>query len=114
MRQTEGNPLAAGLIAFGGGLLAASLLPVTQPEREAGQQLKDSDVMESAKQAATESGQRIADEAKHAAQQSAEQIKDTATEAAKATGQDARHKAGQVKDQTRESAQQVSDRAKDN
>ena len=26
-RQTEGNPLAAGLIAFGVGLLAASLLP---------------------------------------------------------------------------------------
>ncbi|WP_256356265.1 DUF3618 domain-containing protein [Streptomyces sp. PKU-EA00015] len=30
MRQTQGNPLAAGLIAFGAGLLAASLLPASE------------------------------------------------------------------------------------
>ncbi|MEV6490558.1 DUF3618 domain-containing protein, partial [Actinoplanes sp. NPDC051633] len=28
-QQTRGNPLAAGIIAFGAGLLAASLIPVT-------------------------------------------------------------------------------------
>jgi hypothetical protein len=32
IRQTQGNPLAAGLIAFGAGLLAASLLPTSQAE----------------------------------------------------------------------------------
>ncbi|WIX84268.1 hypothetical protein QRX50_19710 [Amycolatopsis carbonis] len=33
-RGTEGNPLAAGLIAFGAGWLVASLLPGTERERE--------------------------------------------------------------------------------
>jgi hypothetical protein len=31
-RTTQGNPVAAGLIAFGAGLLAASLLPETDAE----------------------------------------------------------------------------------
>ncbi len=38
--KTEGNPLAAGLIAFGAGLLVASLVPASQKEREAADSLK--------------------------------------------------------------------------
>src|SRR4051794_757633 len=33
--RTEGNPFAAGLIAFGAGLLVAALLPASEREREA-------------------------------------------------------------------------------
>ena len=40
-RQTQGNPLAAGLIAFGVGWLVSSLLPDSQKERELAHQLKD-------------------------------------------------------------------------
>jgi hypothetical protein len=36
-QQTEGNPLAAGIIAFGVGMLAATLIPTTDAERRAGQ-----------------------------------------------------------------------------
>jgi hypothetical protein len=32
-RQTQGNPIAAGLIAFGAGMLVASLLPATDLEK---------------------------------------------------------------------------------
>ena len=32
-RRTQGNPLTAGLIAFGAGWLLASLLPATEPEQ---------------------------------------------------------------------------------
>jgi len=40
-RQTPGNPIAAGLIAFGAGMLVASLLPATTIERQAGQALRE-------------------------------------------------------------------------
>jgi hypothetical protein len=40
-RKTEGNPLAAGLIAFGAGWLVSSLIPATRPERQATAALKD-------------------------------------------------------------------------
>ncbi|MEH6373342.1 phage holin family protein [Streptomyces sp. KLMMK] len=39
VRRTQGNLLAAGLIAFGAGLLAASLLPVSQAEQQAAAEL---------------------------------------------------------------------------
>ncbi|MEV8100297.1 DUF3618 domain-containing protein [Kitasatospora sp. NPDC085879] len=35
-RQTQGSPLAAGIMAFGAGLLAAALLPASAAERAAG------------------------------------------------------------------------------
>src|SRR5215218_5037338 len=38
VRQTQGNPLAAGMIAFGVGWLVSSLLPATQREQELAQQ----------------------------------------------------------------------------
>src|SRR5690349_21063229 len=40
-RGTEGNPLAAGLIAFGLGWLTASLLPASKPEQELAGEAKD-------------------------------------------------------------------------
>ena len=39
-RKTQGNPFAAGLIAFGVGWLASSLLPSTQKEQEAATAVK--------------------------------------------------------------------------
>jgi len=40
-RGTRGNPLAAGLIAFGGGWLLGSLLPASSAEQQAATSLKD-------------------------------------------------------------------------
>jgi len=40
-RRTEGNPLAAGLIAFGAGWLLSSLLPASTPEQQVATQVKD-------------------------------------------------------------------------
>ncbi|MQA83592.1 MAG: DUF3618 domain-containing protein [Streptosporangiales bacterium] len=99
LRQTQGNPLTVGLIVFGGGLLAASLLPTSAGERRAGQVLVDrtTDAAEPVKQAATESAQRISGETKTAAQQAAENVKQTAAGAAKTTGRQAREHARQVK-----------------
>ena len=38
--RTQGNPLAAGLIAFGAGLLVSALIPASQKEREAADALR--------------------------------------------------------------------------
>ena len=38
VRQTQGNPLAAGLIAFGVGWLVSSLLPASEKEKQLAQQ----------------------------------------------------------------------------
>src|SRR6476469_7954584 len=71
VRQTQGNPLAAGLIAFGVGWLVSSLLPATQKEQELAQQAENAvrehkdALLEPAKQAA----QEIGDQLKPAAQQ---------------------------------------------
>jgi hypothetical protein len=40
-RATQGSPIGVGLIAFGGGLLAAALIPETAAERQAVQELSE-------------------------------------------------------------------------
>ena len=84
VRQTQGNPLAAGLIAFGVGWLVSSLLPASEKEKQLAQQAetairenKDA-LLEPAKQAA----QEIGDQLKPAAQQAMESVKATAQDAA--------------------------------
>ena len=84
VRQTQGNPLAAGLIAFGAGWLISSLLPASQKEQQLAQQAetalrenKDM-LLEPAKQAAHEMGEQL----KPAAQEAVESVKATAQDAA--------------------------------
>ena len=40
-RRAQGSPIAAGLIAFGAGLLVSSLLPASRPEQDAAQAVKE-------------------------------------------------------------------------
>jgi hypothetical protein len=84
VKQTQGNPLAAGLIAFGVGWLVSSLLPASEKEKQLAQQAesavrehKDA-LLEPAKQAA----QEIGDQLKPAAQDAVESVKATAQDAA--------------------------------
>jgi ElaB/YqjD/DUF883 family membrane-anchored ribosome-binding protein len=106
VRQTQGNPLAAGLIAFGVGWLVSSLLPASEKEKQLAQQAetairenKDA-LLEPAKQAAQEVGEQL----KPAAQQAVESVKATAQDAAttvaeegKAAAADVQGKAQQAK-----------------
>ena len=112
-RQVQGNPLAAGLISFGAGLLTASLLPRTAAERQAKAQLSDraADIVEPVKHAAEESAQRLKSDAAASAKEAAQEVKETATEAGRATGQQVGEQAGQVKDQARAAGRQVADEA---
>ncbi|SET09915.1 Protein of unknown function [Nonomuraea wenchangensis] len=99
-RGTQGNPLAAGLIAFGAGLLAAALIPRTQAEEQAVGQLREQvgDVLEPVREAGMESVRQLGQEAREVAGQAAHQVRETAAEAAGDTAQHAREQARQVTD----------------
>lgn len=90
--QTQGNPIAAGVIAFGVGMLAATLIPVTDAEKRAGQELKDhsDQLTDKVKEAAGE----LKDDLGGTVQEAAARVKDTAQDAVQTT-----------KDQARSSAQ---------
>jgi uncharacterized protein YjbJ (UPF0337 family) len=105
-QQTQGNPLAAGIIAFGVGMLAATLIPVTDAERRAGQELKDrsGDLTDKVKDVATE----MKDDLSGTVQQAAGQVKETAADAAQTTKQQAQSSAQDARDQTKQAAQNAS------
>ncbi len=98
--QTQGNPLAAGIIAFGVGMLAATLIPVTDAERRAGQQLKDNsgELTDKVKDIATD----VKDDLSGPVQQAVGQVKDTARDAVQTTRDQAQSSAVDVKEQTRQ------------
>jgi gas vesicle protein len=114
--KAQGNPLAAGLIAFGAGMLISALIPASEKEAQAAQR---------AVEAAKEHGQPLVDEAKSVGQQMGQDLKESATDSAqqvKATAQDSaqtvkeqgQDSARTVKDQGQASAQTVKDDARPN
>jgi len=103
--KAEGNPLAVGLIAFGLGMLASSLIPASAKEQEAAERLK-------------EKAQPLMDEVTHAAQESAEHlrepamdaanaVKDAAGEAVDAVRSEASGAAGEVRDQAQQARDEL-------
>ncbi|HEV2537694.1 MAG TPA: DUF3618 domain-containing protein [Streptosporangiaceae bacterium] len=112
-RRATGNPLAAGLIAFGAGWLLSALLPASQPEQQVATQVKDFAVEQGrpvAKQLG-DAGQEAAQELRESAQQRAESVKQTATDAASTVRDEAQSAASDVKGQAQESAGRVRDQA---
>jgi hypothetical protein len=77
--KTQGNPFAAGLIAFGAGLLVSSLIPPSQKEREAAEALKQA--AEPVTTQLTEAAKDMAEGLREPAQEAVENVKATATDA---------------------------------
>jgi hypothetical protein len=109
IRQTQGNPLAAGLIAFGVGWLVSSLLPASEKEKQLAQQAesavrehKDA-LLEPAKQAAQEIGEQL----KPAAQDAVESVKSTAQDAAATVKDEGQSAVQDVQGQAQQSKQKV-------
>jgi cell division septum initiation protein DivIVA len=98
-RQAQGNPVAAGVIAFGAGLLAASLLPATEQEQQAARKLKEQ--TEPLQDELKQAGRQVADDLKSSAQESAEQVKQTSSDAAREVTDHARSSAQSVQDEAR-------------
>jgi uncharacterized protein YjbJ (UPF0337 family) len=104
--HAKGNPVAAGIIAFGVGMLAATLLPTTDAERRAGQQLKDNtgELTDKVKDLADE----MKDDLSATVQQAAGQVKETAQDAVRETKGQAQSSAQNAKDRTKQAAQSAS------
>jgi hypothetical protein len=112
-RRTTGNPLAAGLIAFGAGLLLSSLLPASEPEQQVATQVKDfaTEQGRPVAQQLGQAGQEAAQELKESAQLRAESVRQTAADAASTVKGEAQSAAADVKDQAQESTGRVRDQA---
>jgi gas vesicle protein len=100
VHQTQGNPLVAGAVAFGVGVLMASVFPATAKEQEVADQLKDKaqPLTDDLKQ----TGQQIAEHLKEPAREAVESVKQAATEGQQALTDTAKDAA----DSTRQAARQ--------
>ncbi|WP_299531797.1 DUF3618 domain-containing protein [uncultured Streptomyces sp.] len=107
-RQTQGSPLAAGVIAFGAGMLAAALLPASEAEERAGAKLREhsDELLGPARQTAQDAAQEIKEGMREPATDAVESVKSTAQEAARATGR-------QVQDSGRDAASGLRDVGRD-
>jgi hypothetical protein len=104
-RRAQGNPLAAGVVAFGLGMLVSSLIPSSEKEREAVSQLQEN--LEPVKEKATEFAKDVGEGLKPAAQEAAESVKTTAQEGVETVRQEGQSAAQDVKDQAQASKETV-------
>lgn len=75
----EGNPLAMGLVAFGAGLIAATLFPATQTERDLAERAQP--VLEKAATEAGPAARHVVDELKPSAHDAVADLRETAMDA---------------------------------
>ena len=96
MQATRGNPLAAGLVAFGVGAILSSLLPPSEKEKEAAALLKEKvePVTEEVKSAVSE----VAHGLQEPAQEAATAVKESATESFETVRDEAKSGAESVKE----------------
>ena len=102
---TTGNPLAAGMVAFGLGVLAATVLPPSRKERELARQVQPQ--LEQAAHAVVEAGQDVAQEMKPAVQQAGADLSQTAKAAAGEVQHSAQEHAAAAVDTTKQAAADV-------
>ena len=103
--KTQGNPLAAGLIAFGAGMLVSSLIPPSQKEREAAQQLKTA--AEPLATQVTDAAKDMVQDLKEPAQEAMENVKATATDAAEHVKTEGQYAAADVRDKATDAKDHV-------
>lgn len=96
--KVKGNPLAAGLIAFGAGALAASLLPAERSSREAAEKLSER---------AAPAADRARAELKEAGEEIGRSVGDSAKESARHLQEEAKESAEHVKGEARSSGERV-------
>jgi gas vesicle protein len=102
--QAQGNPLAAGLIAFGVGWLVSSLLPTSEKEKQLASQ---------AETAVKDHSQPLVDQAKNVAQEIGENLKPAAQEAVQSVKETAQDGVQTVKSEGQSAAQDVQGTAQD-
>src|SRR5690349_6603586 len=90
-RQTQGSPLAVGLIAFGAGVVISSLLPPSRAEQQVAGQVKEklSEQSEAIKERVTEAATEMKGNLSEPAKEAMDSVKSAATDAAGTVRDDA-------------------------
>jgi gas vesicle protein len=110
MRLRDGRNLdpmpaadAVRLVAFGVGLLAASLIPETEVEKQAAQQLRDNagDLVDKVREPLADSAQQLKGDLSGSVREAVDQVKETAEGAAQTTADEAKMSARDAADQVR-------------
>ncbi|WP_314427252.1 DUF3618 domain-containing protein [uncultured Microbacterium sp.] len=96
--KAEGNPMAVGLIAFGAGLLLASLIPASSKEKDLASSVKDQ-------------AQPLVDELTDAAKEVGEHLKEPVQESVAAVQESAQESVAVVQDEAQSAAGEVGDQA---
>jgi ElaB/YqjD/DUF883 family membrane-anchored ribosome-binding protein len=110
--QTQGNPLAAGAIAMGVGVLLATVLPATEKERRAADQLMDK--AEPLTEELKDAGREIAEHMREPAREAVEQVKEAASEGTQAVTDTARQATDTASHDARHAMDSVRNEATDN
>jgi ElaB/YqjD/DUF883 family membrane-anchored ribosome-binding protein len=103
--RIEGSPLAAGLVAFGAGMVIAALIPASKKEAEVASAVVDT---------VRDQGAPLLEEAKSVGQQMGQDLKETAGEAAAQVKDAAAESASRVKDEGQSAAEHVRSDAQGN
>lgn len=105
--KAEGNPLAVGLIAFGAGLLLASLIPASTKEKDLAAAVKEQaqPLVDQVTDVAKEVGEHL----KEPSQQAAAAVKESAQESVTAVKQEAEIAASEVKDHAQQARENIAD-----
>jgi len=107
VQGTRGNPVAAGLIAFGVGWLVSSLLPTSQKEKELAAQAEQAaqPLVDNAKQVAQDAAQQL----QPAAQDALQSVQSTAQDAVQTVKEEGQSAAGDVQGQAQQARENVQD-----
>lgn len=104
-RGTRGNPIAAGLVAFGLGLLAASLVPASRAERDAVNTLKDK--AEPLVHEASDRARDLAEQAKEPLARAGEELRQVAMDGVANVKDEGAQQGRHLADQARNAAEHV-------
>ena len=96
--KVEGSPMAAGLVAFGAGLVIASLIPASDKEARAAGQVVDT---------VKDKGQPLVEDVKSAAQDLAQDVAASASDAASTVKDTATQSAERVRDEGKSGVDEV-------
>jgi hypothetical protein len=113
-RKEQGNPLAAGVVAFGLGWLVSSLLPASKVEQQGALKVKEAAqaVAEPVKEGLSSVAGEVKEHLAPAAQDAVTLVKQEATDAVQTVKEQAADAGSQVKEQATGSASSVAETAK--
>jgi hypothetical protein len=103
--KAKGNPVGLGLVAFGAGLLIASLIPASDKEKELASTVKDK--AQPLVEKATDAAKDVASELKEPAQQAAQSVASTATDSAETVKSEAQSTAQDVQGSAQDAKQAI-------